>query len=141
MASLAHVIDWLLYALVALSAALVSYKAIQLTLPPLYRPTSLTSEDQLDAHMEHLEQFMATLAAIATTAPFVGLAGTVIHIMQALKELTSASVNITLISGPITTALNATLIGLCAAIPAYAAYNLLTRRLQLIEGRLRRSLP
>jgi biopolymer transport protein ExbB/TolQ len=137
---LAPVIDFILYALVALSAALILYKTVHLWAPGLLGKgqPELGSPESRDEHVESLESGMTVLAVIAGAAPFVGLAGTVMHIMEALSRLASASVDITLISGPIATALNSTLIGLCAAVPALVAYNLMQRRIQVLHNRLRR---
>lgn len=138
--NLAPAVDYLLYALVALTAALIIYKALHLWAPGLLGKTQFdTSTPQgRDEHVESLESGMTLLAVIAAAAPFVGLAGTVMHIMHALSRLASASIDITLISGPIATALNSTLIGLCAAVPAVVAYNLMQRRIQVLHNRLRR---
>ncbi|KWU24768.1 MotA/TolQ/ExbB proton channel family protein [Burkholderia cenocepacia] len=137
---LAPVLDFILYGLVALSVALIVYKALHLWAPGLLgkAASDLSTPDSRDEHVESLESGMTLLAVIAGAAPFVGLAGTVLHIMDALSRLASAAVDITLISGPIATALNSTLIGLCAAVPALVAYNLMQRRIQVLHNRLRR---
>ncbi|VTU42040.1 MULTISPECIES: MotA/TolQ/ExbB proton channel family protein [unclassified Variovorax] len=141
MQHLAASIDYLLYALVALTFAVIIYKGAILYAPGLAGMKAPASADKadIDEHVETLENGMALLAVMASAAPFVGLAGTVLHIMQALSRLSSAAIDITLISGPIATALNSTLVGLCAAVPALVAYNLMQRRIQVLHNRLLRA--
>ncbi|KWT98420.1 MULTISPECIES: MotA/TolQ/ExbB proton channel family protein [unclassified Variovorax] len=140
MQHLAASIDYLLYVLVALTFAVIIYKAAILYGPGLAGKTPASRDKaDIDEHVETLENGMALLAVMASAAPFVGLAGTVLHIMQALSRLSSAAIDITLISGPIATALNSTLVGLCAAVPALVAYNLMQRRIQVLHNRLLRA--
>lgn len=144
MSQIATAVDYLLYATFALTVALILYKVVDLWAPGLLGRRALRaqlsgSKDQLDEAMEQLESGLTLLAVIASTAPFIGLLGTVMHIIEALRNM-GVSADMSIISGPIATALNATLVGLAAAIPAAAAYNLMQRRLQrLYNAGLRRS--
>lgn len=145
MKELANYLDHSLLALLALTIALALYKVLELWAPRLvFRPTLAqrvgTDASRLDEAVEALESGLPLLAIIASSAPFIGLAGTVMHIIEALRAMNGSAVDITLISGPIATALNATLLGLASAVPAAVAYNLMQRRLQLLENRLRRAL-
>lgn len=145
MKELAHYLDHSLLALLALTIALALYKVLELWAPRLvFRPTLAqrvgSDASRLDEAVEALESGLPILAIIASSAPFIGLAGTVMHIIEALRAMNGSAVDITLISGPIATALNATLLGLASAVPAAVAYNLMQRRLQLLENRLRRAL-
>ncbi|KZE29781.1 outer membrane transport energization protein ExbB [Crenobacter luteus] len=75
-----------------------------------------------------LESGMTMLASVGSTAPFIGLFGTVWGIYHALVNIGAAGqVNIATVSGPIGEALVATAAGLAAAIPAVLAYNAFTR--------------
>ena len=68
------------------------------------------------------------LASIGSTAPFVGLFGTVFGIIHALTAIThSASASIDVVAGPIGEALVATGIGIAVAVPAVLAYNFVRR--------------
>lgn len=96
------------------------------------------SGHELDEQMERLEDGLSILAVCASTAAFVGLAGTVVHIIEALQKLGGSGLDIGVISGPIAVALYATLKGLASAIPAAAAYTLFGRRTQVIESRTAR---
>lgn len=75
-----------------------------------------------------LESGMTLLASVGSTAPFVGLFGTVWGIYHALVNIgVQGQVSIGTVSGPIGEALVATAAGLAAAIPAVLAYNAFTR--------------
>lgn len=87
---------------------------------------------QIQRERRSLENGLAVLASIGSTAPFVGLFGTVFGIIHALSAITSnASASIEIVAGPIGEALIATGIGIAVAIPAVLAYNFFIRRLKL----------
>ncbi len=78
------------------------------------------------------ERGLAELATIGSTAPFVGLFGTVWGIMHALQDIgKSGSASLDVVAGPIGEALIATAIGIATALPAVLAYNFFLRRLRL----------
>lgn len=146
MTQIAQYIDVLLYALVAVTVGLILYKTLDLWWPRALgrqvHAVRLGQDDRaIEEGLESLESGLTALAVIASTAPFVGLAGTVIHIMDALRVLGTAGAELSLISGPVVTALNATLVGLASAIPAAAAHAVMLRRLQVLENRQRRLWP
>lgn len=71
---------------------------------------------------------MTALATIGSTAPFIGLLGTVWGIYHALINISQkGQMSIAEVSGPIGEALVATALGLFVAIPAVLAYNCFTR--------------
>jgi biopolymer transport protein ExbB len=75
-----------------------------------------------------LEAGLTFLASIGSTAPFVGLFGTVWGIYHALMSIaTSGSVSIDKVAGPVGEALLMTAFGLAVAIPAVLGYNAFTR--------------
>ncbi|MEQ1630242.1 MAG: MotA/TolQ/ExbB proton channel family protein [Gallionella sp.] len=79
-----------------------------------------------------LESGLATLASIGSTAPFVGLFGTVWGIMHALQNISATgSASLDVVAGPIGEALIATAIGIATALPAVLAYNYFLRRMRL----------
>ena len=83
------------------------------------------------------ESGLAVLASIGSTAPFVGLFGTVWGIMAALRDigrLGSASLDV--VAGPIGEALIATAVGIAVAVPAVLAYNFFLRRLKTSSNNL-----
>ena len=76
-----------------------------------------------------LQTGMAVLATVASTAPFVGLFGTVWGIYHALIAIAvSGQPSIDKVAGPVGEALIATAIGLGVAVPAVFLYNWLVRR-------------
>jgi biopolymer transport protein ExbB len=82
-------------------------------------------------HLERraAEGGLAVLASIGTTAPFVGLFGTVLGIINALRAIGhSGSASIEVVAAPIGEALVATAIGIAVAVPAVLAYNFFLRR-------------
>jgi biopolymer transport protein ExbB len=88
---------------------------------------------QIQKEKRRLESGLSLLASIGSTAPFVGLFGTVWGIMHALTEIGRAgSATLDVVAGPIGEALVATGIGIAVAVPAVLGYNLFLRRLKLI---------
>lgn len=87
-----------------------------------------------------LESYLAILATIGNSSPFIGLFGTVWGIMHALQALGgSQMVSLQMIAGPVSEALVATAAGLFAAIPAVMAYNFFVRKLRNVSHLLDRS--
>ena len=72
---------------------------------------------------------MAILATVGSTAPFVGLFGTVWGIYNALVKIgISGQASIDKVAGPVGESLIMTAIGLAVAVPAVMGYNWLLRR-------------
>ena len=84
-----------------------------------------------------IEQGLTFLASVGSTAPFIGLFGTVWGIYHALVGLTGASqVVLDKVAGPVGEALIMTAAGLFVAIPAVLAYNAFTRANRLVLAQL-----
>jgi biopolymer transport protein ExbB len=76
-----------------------------------------------------LGEGLAFLATVGSTAPFIGLFGTVIGIYRALIKIgSSGQASIDVVAGPVGEALIMTALGLVVAVPAVLAYNWLIRR-------------
>lgn len=87
--------------------------------------------------MEKLESSMPMLATIGSTAPFIGLLGTVWGIMNSFQSIGAAkNTSLAVVAPGIAEALLATAIGLFAAIPAVMAYNRLTTELGRYANRM-----
>jgi len=87
----------------------------------------------LAAEQSRIESGLAVLASIGSTAPFVGLFGTVWGIYHALLGISaSGQATIDKVAGPVGEALIMTALGLAVAIPAVLAYNALLRSSRLI---------
>ncbi len=87
--------------------------------------------------MERLERYMIFLASVGSTAPFVGLFGTVWGIMHSFSAIAAMhNTDLAVVAPGIAEALFATAIGLVAAIPAVLAYNKLSNDLARFAARL-----
>jgi biopolymer transport protein ExbB len=76
-----------------------------------------------------LQSGLAFLATVGSTAPFIGLFGTVVGIYRALIEIArKGEADIANVAGPVGEALIMTAIGLFVAVPAVMGYNWLIRR-------------
>jgi biopolymer transport protein ExbB len=85
-----------------------------------------------------LQDGLAFLATVGSTAPFVGLFGTVWGIMHALTSIGIAGqASIDKVAGPVGEALIMTAIGLAVAVPAVMGYNWLIRRNKTAMERVR----
>jgi biopolymer transport protein ExbB len=93
----------------------------------------------VDTVKNRLQDGLAFLATVGSTAPFVGLFGTVWGIYHALTAIgVSGQASIDKVAGPVGEALIMTAIGLAVAVPAVLGYNLLVRRnkaaLEKVQG-------
>lgn len=80
-----------------------------------------------------LEKRLGILATFGNNAPFVGLFGTILGVMNAFAVLgASNTVSTSLVMNGISEALVATAMGLFVAIPSVAAYNYFIRRMRRI---------
>ena len=93
----------------------------------------------VDDTTRRLQRGLGLLASIGSTAPFVGLLGTVWGIYHALLALgTSGDASIGRVAGPVGEALIMTALGLCVAIPAVLGYHTLARLSRGIVAQLNR---
>jgi biopolymer transport protein ExbB len=95
-----------------------------------------TLRQEINRVSARLENGLTLLASVGSTAPFVGLFGTVWGIYHALIAVSTAgTVQIDKVAGPVGEALIMTALGLAVAIPAVLAYNAFTRvnRITLAE--------
>jgi len=87
------------------------------------------------SEMTAIETMLPFLATTGSTAPFIGLFGTVWGIMNSFMNISEqASASLDVVAPGIAEALIATAIGLAAAIPAVMAYNFFVRRIQVLES-------
>ncbi len=95
--------------------------------------------NSIDDSTAQLQSGMAVLASVGSTAPFVGLFGTVWGIYHALLAIGVAGQStIDKVAGPIGEALIMTALGLAVAIPAVLGYNALVRGNKGVIGKLNR---
>ena len=93
--------------------------------------------DALHRGLAHLQWGQVLLASVGSTAPFVGLFGTVWGIYHALVGIAAAgSISIEKVSGPVGEALIMTAAGIAVAIPAVLAYNVFGKWVAACEAEL-----
>lgn len=96
-------------------------------------------QSSIDDESAALEVGQTPLASIASTAPFVGLFGTVWGIYHALVSIgASGSSSLDQVAGPVGEALIMTAMGLAVAIPAALAYNTFQRSIRVRVSQLER---
>lgn len=97
------------------------------------RVMQITANRELD----RVERYMTFLASTGSTAPFIGLFGTVWGIMNSFQAIgATKNTSLAVVAPGIAEALFATALGLLAAIPAVLAYNKLSRDLDRYAGRI-----
>jgi biopolymer transport protein ExbB len=93
--------------------------------------------DALHGVLAQLQFGQVLLASIGSTAPFIGLFGTVWGIYHALLSISAAgAITIEKVSGPVGESLVMTAAGLAVAIPAVLAYNVFSKRVAASEAEL-----
>lgn len=114
----------------------------------VHRKTTLTLGDSIDnlerslrkgqdIEVSTLEERLAFLATTGSTAPFIGLLGTVVGIMNSFRAISNAgSASLATVAPGISEALFATAVGLFAAIPAVMAYNYLLNEVRKHENQM-----
>jgi biopolymer transport protein ExbB len=91
----------------------------------------------IDEETARFESGLTVLASIGSTAPFVGLFGTVWGVYHALVAIgLSGQGTLDKVAGPVGEALIMTALGLAVAIPAVLAYNALVRSNRLVLAKL-----
>jgi biopolymer transport protein ExbB len=103
------------------------------------------AEIALSMQRLRLRRYLNTLATIGSTAPFIGLFGTVLGVMQAFQGMSKSGLSNEGMALGISSALSATALGLLVAIPSVMAYNFLLGRVQQamlqIQGHVARLIP
>ena len=99
---------------------------------------TMSIQRSIDKVQGHLTGGLASLATVGSTAPSVGLFGTVWGIYHALTAIgVSGQASIDKVAGPVGEALIMTAIGLAVAVPAVLGYNWLTRRNKVVMDEVR----
>ena len=107
------------------------------TQPALASQLTRRLRDALHAGLAQLQFGQVVLASIGSTAPFIGLFGTVWGIFHALGGMAEGNgMSIDKIAGPVGEALIFTAAGLAVAIPAVLAYNIFGKRVSACEADL-----
>jgi biopolymer transport protein TolQ len=91
----------------------------------------------MKAEMTHLESLIPYLATVGSTAPFIGLFGTVWGIMVAFVNINAqGAAGLDVVAQPIAEALIVTAVGLFTAIPAVVAYNFFANRVKVMGSEM-----
>jgi biopolymer transport protein ExbB/TolQ len=96
--------------------------------------------DSMSETLIQLKQGLGFLATIGSTAPFVGLFGTVAGIINAFRNIAATgSGGMSVVSGGIAEALVTTALGIFVAIPAVAAFNYFTGKVEIFHIEMNRA--
>ncbi len=99
---------------------------------------TMSLQRSVNSSNTQLQSGMGWLASVGSTAPFVGLFGTVIGIIKALISIgVSGQPSIDKVAGPVGEALMMTAVGLLVAVPAVLLYNWLVGRNRIVLEGLR----
>jgi len=119
--------------------AVKDYTAMPKQQLPLAEWLALSLDRAVDVVNNRLQTGLAFLATVGSTAPFVGLFGTVWGIYHALTAIGIAGqASIDKVAGPVGEALIMTALGLAVAVPAVLGYNWLVRRNRVAMEEVRR---
>jgi biopolymer transport protein ExbB len=104
----------------------------------LHEWISQSLQRSLDEITNYMQGGLPILATVGSTAPFVGLFGTVWGILNALIAIgVAGQASIDKVAGPVGEALIMTALGLAVAVPAVLGYNILLRRNKIVIERLK----
>ena len=96
--------------------------------------------DSLSETLIQLKQGLGFLATIGSTAPFIGLFGTVVGIINAFRNIAATgSGGMSVVSGGIAEALVSTALGIFVAIPAVVAFNHFTGKIETFHVEMNRA--
>ena len=85
----------------------------------------------------HLENMIPFLATVGSAAPFIGLFGTVVGVINAFQNIgAQGSANLATVAPGIAEALGTTAVSLVAAVPAVMAYNYFARRIRVLGAEM-----
>ncbi len=103
------------------------------------------AEIALSLQRLRLRRYLGTLATIGSTAPFIGLFGTVLGVMVAFQGMSRSGLSGEMMAAGISEALSATALGLLVAVPSVIAYNYFLGRVQAlllhVQGHVARLAP
>ena len=96
--------------------------------------------DSMSETLIQLRQGLGFLATIGSTAPFIGLFGTVVGIINAFRSIAATgSGGMSVVSGGIAEALVSTALGIFVAIPAVVAFNNFTGKIEIFHVHMNRA--
>ncbi len=102
-----------------------------------YRRVDLNSFDSENKLKTSLTKNLTAIATIASNAPYIGLLGTVLAIMQTFVDMSKENMAVEVIMSSLALALKTTAVGLLVAIISVIFYNYLSRRVEVLIGEYR----
>ena len=102
-----------------------------------YKGVDLNSFDSENKLKTSLTKNLTTIATIASNAPYIGLLGTVLAIMQTFVDMSKENMAVEVIMSSLALALKTTAVGLLVAIISVIFYNYLSRRVEVLIGEYR----
>src|SRR5881397_2537415 len=125
------------------SAGIIEYDGVrQSGRDPVASLELVTSalRDSMSETLIELKRGLGFLATIGSTAPFIGLFGTVVGIINAFRSIAATgSGGMSVVSGGIAEALVSTALGIFVAIPAVVAFNLFTGKIETFHVEMNRA--
>jgi biopolymer transport protein ExbB/TolQ len=125
------------------SAGILEYEGVRKSGGDASASRELVSDalrDSMSETLVQLKQGLGFLATIGSTAPFVGLFGTVAGIINAFRNIAATgSGGMSVVSGGIAEALVTTALGIFVAIPAVAGFNYVTGKVEVFHIELNRA--
>src|SRR2546428_605746 len=131
------------YVAQVVSAGIIEYDGVrQSGRDPVASLELVTSalRDSMSGTLIQLKRGLGFLATIGSTAPFIGLFGTVVGIINAFRSIAATgSGGMAVVSGGIAEALVSTALGIFAAILAVVAFNYFTGKMEIVHAAVNRS--
>ncbi len=131
------------YVAQVVSAGIVEYDGVrQSGRDPVASLELVTSalRDSMSETLIQLKKGLGVLATIGSTAPFIGLFGTVVGIINAFRSIAATgSGGMSVVSGGIAEALVSTALGIFVAIPAVVAFNIFTGKIETFHVQMNRA--
>ena len=131
------------YVAQVVSAGIIEYDGVrQSGRDPVASLELVTSalRDSMSETLIQMKQGLGFLATIGSTAPFIGLFGTVVGIINAFRSIAATgSGGMSVVSGGIAEALVSTALGIFVAIPAVVAFNHFTGKIETFHVEMNRA--
>jgi biopolymer transport protein ExbB/TolQ len=131
------------YVAQVVTAGIIEYDGVQRSgRDPVASLELVTSavRDSMSETLIQLKRGLGFLATIGSTAPFIGLFGTVVGIINAFRSIAATgSGGMSVVSGGIAEALVSTALGIFVAIPAVVAFNAFTGKIETFHVEMNRA--
>ncbi len=99
-----------------------------------YKKVDIKSFSSVNRLKNDLTKNLTAIATIASNAPYIGLLGTVLAIMQTFVDMSKENMAVNVIMSSLALALKTTAVGLLVAIVSVIFYNFLSRKAEVLIG-------